>query len=68
MNAETKNVRTHKCKHCDEMFTYEDIDVKWDYSGSVDAKIIVCPLCNKVNIIRYWDRNINPNTDQRYFF
>ena len=69
MNDSNANVgKLRKCKKCDCLFTYEDIDVKWDYSGCTDTKIVFCPLCNKANIIRYWDRNNNPNTDNRYFF
>ena len=64
-----KNVRRmRKCKHCKNTFSYEDIDTKWNYAGCSDTKIVECPLCNNVNIIRYWDCTINPNTDNRYFF
>ena len=50
------------------MFTYDNSDCKWDYKGMTDTKIVVCPECNKANIIRYWDTQKNPNTDVRYFF
>ena len=67
--ANVRNVRIRKCKYCDNSFSYATIDCKWDYKGSIDTKIITCPLCNRVNIIRYWDSKIqNPNTDNRYFF
>ncbi len=70
MDGESNNIsKVWRCKYCDQTFTYGNKDVKWDYRGTIDTKIVFCSKCNKANIIRYWDTKINnPNTDNRYFF
>lgn len=57
-----------KCKKCNSKFTYTDNQSWWDYSGMTDTKLVRCPNCNTINVIKYIESSgLYVNSDQRYY-
>lgn len=43
-----------RCKKCNMIFYYRESDAFWNYEGmDYDAKLVKCPLCNCINVIKY---------------
>ncbi len=43
-----------RCKKCAEVFYYTENDAFWDYEGmNYDAKLVKCPNCECINVIKY---------------
>ena len=43
-----------KCCRCKKDFTYKNEETWWDFKGmDYDAKLVRCPLCGCINIIKY---------------
>lgn len=56
------------CPTCDDYFYYTDEDIKWVEYGTYSSKIITCPFCGCINIIKYVDANgLYVNDDERYY-
>ena len=58
----------HNCKKCHEFFIYESDDIRWIENGMYSEKVVKCPHCGCINVIKYKDGfNQNPNLNRRYF-
>lgn len=45
-----------RCSRCDREFTVAEQCTWWDLKGSgYDTKLVRCPLCDQVNIVKYID-------------
>lgn len=56
------------CKKCNSTFKYEPDDIFWIEQGMYSEKVIKCPECGCINVIKYVDGfNQNPNFNRRYF-
>jgi len=56
------------CIKCGENFVWFPKDTWWDFSGSVDTKLVKCPdpNCGCIQAVKYVEQ-INPNYDRRYY-
>lgn len=57
------------CKKCETNFIYYPQDVFFDDKGyGYSTKLVKCPECGCINIIRYMeDRSMKLNDDSRYY-
>ena len=56
------------CKKCHESFIYKPDAIWWVERGTYSEKLVKCPECGCVNVVKYIDGfNQNPNIDYRYF-
>ena len=62
-------IRSSKqCKKCKSKFDYTDTDTFWDYSGMTDTKLVRCPNCGTINVVKYIEPiGLYVNSDQRYY-
>lgn len=54
------------CIKCKTNFVWFPEQTWWDYSGSVDTKLVRCPECGCIQSIQYKEQ-INPNYDKRLY-
>lgn len=54
-----------KCSKCGTVANEMDISW-WDYSNFTIVKLMQCPKCKKIELIKSGD-NINPNDDNRFY-
>lgn len=58
----------HTCKKCGLNFVFKSDECRWVEHGMYSEKIVNCPKCGCINVIKYVDGfNQNPNLDKRYF-
>ena len=56
------------CKKCHESFMFKPDDAHWIEQGMYSEKVVKCPECGCINVVKYQDGfNQNPNFDRRYF-
>ena len=56
------------CKKCNSNFVFKSDETRWIEHGTYSEKVVDCPECKCVNVVRYADGfNQNPNWDKRYF-
>lgn len=57
------------CSKCDELFIYYQEETQWDKQGyGYDTKLVKCPYCGQMNIIKYKkDYGLDVNNDTRYY-
>lgn len=55
-----------KCSNCNSVCGQENIF--FDHRGyGYSAKLLKCPECGKITILKYYIDNIDINNDQRYY-
>ena len=56
------------CKKCGSFFIFKSDEARWIERGMYSEKIVKCPECECVNVVKYQDGfNQNPNFDRRYY-
>ena len=63
---EERSKHNKDCIKCNNNFIWFPEETWWDYSGSTNTKLTICPECGCVQAIKY-EEQINPNYDRRYF-
>lgn len=62
------NTKTKTCCKCGKSFSYMPENARWMEYGTYSQKVVDCPHCGCVNVVKYQDGfNQNPNLDERYF-
>jgi len=58
-----------KCQRCKEIIetTSPNIKIWWDENGTDSTKLMECPLCGKINVLKVIENKINPNEDIRFY-
>ena len=57
-----------KCNKCGQDFEFTNEDCWWQEYSSYSLKLVKCPHCGCVNVIReIEDRSLNLNFDSRYY-
>lgn len=57
-----------ECKKCNKVFEYTDEQSYWQEAGTYSVKLVKCPDCNTINVIRYIDApGLHVNEDSRYY-
>ena len=59
----------NSCPVCKQQYYYTDEDIWFDDTHlGYSIKLVQCPICKKINIIRYYeDENLDVNNDERYY-
>lgn len=56
------------CKKCKSNFVFKPDETRWIEQGMYSEKVVKCPDCGCVNVVKYVDGfNQNPNWNSRYF-
>lgn len=56
------------CMKCSDGFSYTEEDAKWHECSTYSVKVVKCPHCKAVNVLRYIeDSGLHVNTDERYY-
>lgn len=56
------------CIKCNSAFDYTENNTRWYERSTYSEKVVECPCCKSINVIKYIDAaGLYTNTDQRYF-
>ena len=59
-----------ECKYCHTVFNEASLNPRpkiwWDDKGTESVKLLECPFCGKIQVIKYEPIH-NPNYDKRYY-
>lgn len=55
------------CQQCGTATEYQPDEVIWDYGTGYDVKLVRCPECDAINILKYYEHDIDVNNDERYY-
>jgi len=56
------------CEKCHDNFVYFPDETSWDENAGYSTKLVKCPSCGCVNVIKYInDFGLNVNKDIRYY-
>ena len=64
MQEQNKHNKT--CIKCREDFIWYEKDTWWDYTGMTDTKLVKCPDCNTINVVKFKELH-DVNNDKRYY-
>ena len=57
-----------ECSKCREHFVYNQQETKWVEYGTYSSKIVICPFCGCVNVIKNTSAcGLDINNDERYY-
>lgn len=56
------------CEQCCEIFEENINDIIWDENGGYSTKLVKCPTCGHLNIVKViYDNWFDVNNDERYY-
>lgn len=56
------------CIKCKDDFVFTPEDIKWIEHGTYSEKIVTCPYCGCINVVKYVDASgLHVNDDKRYY-
>ena len=57
-----------RCSKCKEHFVYKPEETKWIEYGTYSSKIVSCPFCGCINVIKNVEsKGLYVNDDKRYY-
>lgn len=60
--------KSKKCNKCKDYFNYMPSDTYWQEFGTYSGKLVKCPNCGTINVIKYVEAaGLHVNTDKRYY-